>query len=345
MAVAERKQKSRSRKLSSVSDSMNALSAPQSPSETGITTSPISSGSAHSYVRPQSLGKAVHKSVRSLPYSPTKRRLVVAGLAMYVGFRIETDTEMQLSSNPGNQGLTAEALSTINQFYFQSDIVYTAPEMRDEITEWKDGKKIKLQKYFLTMFLREAYAIFQSLHPNAVSFSKFCSFHPQNGLLLKNSPTDKCRCHLQENFRLKLKSLIGDYGQSFWEKILCYSNDLYSDWWKGQCEKKLMMPDGSNSSVSRMEWKKDSSEWLTKMSESGAKSALKSSIARWTVSISRTCSHQTHSECSFRWRQDHMPCVPGRLCSGVSMWVPEWDTLWACDSVTLCSVLALVRPS
>lgn len=279
MAAAERKQSSRSRKSSSVSDSMNALPASQSPVETDITKTPVSSGSAHPYARPQSLGKAVRKSVRSLPYSPRKRRLVVAGLAKYVGLKIETNTEMQLSSNPGNQGLTAEALSTVSQFYFRSDVVYTAPGMRDEITVWKDGKKKKLRKYFLTMFLREAYAIFQSLHPDVVSFSKFCSLRPENVLLLKNSPVDQCRCRLHENFRLKLKSLIGDYDQSFWEKILCYPNDLHSDCWKGQCDncsngKKLTMPDDSDSTVSWLEWKKDSTERLTKMSESGLKSAL-----------------------------------------------------------------------
>jgi len=276
-AAAERKRKSRDRKLLSTSISLNA-SASQQSADPNVPVTPTSSTSP--YVRPQALGKAVRKSVRSLPYSPRKKRLVVAGLAKYVGLKIETDTERHLSSTPGNQGLTAETLSSVNEFFSRSDIVYTAPGMRDEITVWKDGKKEKMRKYFLTMFLREAYAVFQEMHPDInISFSKFCSLRPQNVLLLKDTPTDQCRCRLHENFRLKLKSLAISQDQSFWDKILCDPVGLHSECWRGQCEhcsngEKLEMPADGASSVSWMEWKKDTSERLTKVSENGTKSAL-----------------------------------------------------------------------
>ena len=46
------------------------------------------------------------------------------------------------------------------QFYFRSDIVYTIPGKGDEMTVWDDNSKHKLQKYYLTMYLKEVYAIF-----------------------------------------------------------------------------------------------------------------------------------------------------------------------------------------
>ena len=63
MSTAERKRKSRAKKLLSVSNSMNG-SASQSQPEPSTPVTPRTSA----YARPQSLGKAVRKSVRSLPY-------------------------------------------------------------------------------------------------------------------------------------------------------------------------------------------------------------------------------------------------------------------------------------
>jgi hypothetical protein len=164
----------------------------ESPENQVIQNTPKSS-KISPYSRPQSLGKAVKKSVGSLPYSPRKRRLIVAGLAKYVGLKIENTAECELHGNKqGNPGLSDETLSRVEQFFFRSDIVYTAPGMRDEMTVWKGGKKIKLRKYFLTMFMREAFAVFQGLNPQAsVSFAKFCSLRPENVLLLKNTPVDQ----------------------------------------------------------------------------------------------------------------------------------------------------------
>ena len=77
------------------------------------------------------------------------------------------------------------------QFYFRSDIVYTIPGKGDEMTVWDDNGKHKLQKYYLTMYLKEAYAIFLESCENEVdkcSVSTFCNLNPKNVLLLGNSP-------------------------------------------------------------------------------------------------------------------------------------------------------------
>ena len=77
------------------------------------------------------------------------------------------------------------------QFYFRSDIVYTIPGKGDEMTVWDDNGKHKLQKYYLTMYLKEAYAIFLQSCENEddkCSVSTFCNLNPKNVLLLGNSP-------------------------------------------------------------------------------------------------------------------------------------------------------------
>ena len=77
------------------------------------------------------------------------------------------------------------------QFYFRSDIVYTIPGKGDEMTVWDDNGKHKLQKYHLTMYLKEAYAIFLESCENEddrCSVSTFCNLNPKNVLLLGNSP-------------------------------------------------------------------------------------------------------------------------------------------------------------
>jgi len=112
--------------------------------------------------------------------------------------------------------------------------VYTAPGLRDEITVWIKGSKQKLRKYFLMMYLKEAYNIFKNTHPSVqVSFSTFADLRPKNVLLLKCQPPDQCKCRTHENFFNKLKSLNKHYSDEF---CLCKNEEWDSDCWKGTCK-------------------------------------------------------------------------------------------------------------
>lgn len=122
-------------------------------------------------------------------------------------------------------------------FLFRTDIVYTAPGMQDEITIWENGIRKRVRKYYLTMHLKEAYALFKAENQDLkIGYSKFCSFRPQNVLLMKDTPCDQCKCKIHENFILLLKGLRITYNNDFWEKVLCNS-DLNSDCWKMNCIK------------------------------------------------------------------------------------------------------------
>lgn len=79
-----------------------------------------------------------------MPFSPRKRRFIVAGLARDVGLKIQNTMESSIGENiplHGKQGPSDESFTCIKQFFFRPDIVYTAPGMRDELTVWKNGKK------------------------------------------------------------------------------------------------------------------------------------------------------------------------------------------------------------
>ena len=173
---------------------------------------------------PQSLGKAVHKLTSNLPKSPSKQKAAVCGLACRVGLSLQNDMDRNLNQIT-KQGLTQEVQTLVTDLY-----------MNDTMVSWKDGKKMKLRKYYLVMFLKEAFTLFKGCYPGIeIGFSKFAALRPANVLLLKDQPADQCKCRTHEDFTLKLKPLGISYGSDFWDKILCYSEDLGHECWIGTC--------------------------------------------------------------------------------------------------------------
>ena len=106
------------------------------------------------------------------------------------------DNEMEASISPEkSNGISNEVKNAVRNFYFRFDISYTMPGLKDEMTVWTDGKKERLRKHYLTMFLREAFSVFDETHPEInLGFSTFCRLRPANVLLLKNTPEDQCKC-------------------------------------------------------------------------------------------------------------------------------------------------------
>ena len=112
------------------------------------------------------------------------------------------------------------------------------PGMKYEITSWEKGVKTKQQKYYLIMFLQEAYEIYCKSpdYTNKVKFSKFCELRPRNVLLMKDFPEDQCKCIIHENFTNMLKGLSITYDSNkSWYMVLCDSS-LNSSCWQSNCE-------------------------------------------------------------------------------------------------------------
>ena len=165
------------------------------------------------YVRPQSFGKAVTQALKALPRSPEKHA-VVAGITRRIGFKLEEKMTAALGKHGLN--LSESRKAAVMDSYFRPDVVYTMPGMKDEMVVWdSDGNKQRKRKYFLTMFLREAFTIYRSEVDEPVSFAKFCELRPENVILLKNSPNDQCKCLTHENLRLRLTGLKVTLDRSF----------------------------------------------------------------------------------------------------------------------------------
>ena len=74
------------------------------------------------YRSKQSHGKALKKSLNSLPSSPRKRTSVIAGLAKQAGINLECQVEKKTRWNP-----LKEVEGDVENFYFHPDISYTLP--------------------------------------------------------------------------------------------------------------------------------------------------------------------------------------------------------------------------
>ena len=150
------------------------------------------------YRSPQAYGKAVRKAERALPSSPRKRKAVVWGVATRIGEKLAKKAEDNM--NPHANGLPKETVSTVINFYKSMDIVYTSPGIKT-MTVWENGQKKTEPRLFLTVYLKEAYALFKKSNPDIdIGFSSFCKLRPKNVLTMKNFPSEQCKCRLHENF-------------------------------------------------------------------------------------------------------------------------------------------------
>ena len=236
------------------SDTNSKSSAPSSSSSTPTSI-------LNPYRTKQSFGKAVAKCRQSLPTSPRRRKAVIAGLASHIGLNLEGKLERNIKKM---QGLSDETKECVKNFFFRPDISYTMPGMKDMMTIWSDGGKLKLRKHYLTMFLREAYYMYceQNERDSAhgLAYSTFCNLRPRNVLLLSSSPKDQCKCMTHENFFFKLEAMGITYYTNFWPEVLC-SDELNSDCWLSACDeckhgKKLVPMKSLNTIVQYRQWER-----------------------------------------------------------------------------------------
>ena len=170
----------------------------------------------------QTYGKAVRRCLRSLPSSPMKQKAVVCGLAKACGY--SSTVEHGEKCHPGWLSSRKLCLASGN-FTFGPDIIYTVPDMKGEMTIWVNGVKSKERKHYMTMFLREAYAIFKVASANSVNVAHkmcCCSTIPQ-GISVG--------CKIHENLILRPKGLRIQYqSDTFWPLVLCDPTPNSSCW-------------------------------------------------------------------------------------------------------------------
>lgn len=181
------------------------------------------------YKSKQTLSKAVQKAMKALPQSPGKKKAVVTELARKLNISLAESQNISISNEDARY-------EHVKEFYYRPDIVYTCPGANDFVVVWENGIKKKCQKHYLTMYLREAFCIFNEINPNIeIGFSKFCSLRPKNVLLMKDTPSDQCKCITHENFMFKVKGLKQTYCNDWWCMILC-DPSLNSKCWRNECD-------------------------------------------------------------------------------------------------------------
>ena len=92
------------------------------------------------------------------------------------------------------------------------------PWAKDETVIWDSAeKKRRERKYYLTMYLRETYAVFKETLADGecFSFSAFCKLRPKHVPLLVDTPKEQCKCQIHKNFYMKLKAMGCSYNNNF----------------------------------------------------------------------------------------------------------------------------------
>ena len=205
---------------------------------------------------PQGFGKAMKRLKCQMPKSPSKKLATVKSLVKEMG--LELNTESKAHKTGKNKGLSKEIKDkAINSYYCS-----TAPALKDEMTVWTEAGKTKMRIYYLTMYLREVFAMFKAENQDCeIWFFLFVSVRPKNVLLLKNQPLDQCKCSIHENSYLLLNALGVNIDKiSFWQIVLCESEDYTSGCWKEKCNnccngKAIPFPNIiSNRIISYKEW-------------------------------------------------------------------------------------------
>ena len=172
MQQEERERESRKRKL-----------------EQSLQTTPSPSNeTAKTFRSRQTLSKAVSRVKVNLPFSPRKKRTVVSAQAQE--YQVFSDTNNQIK-NPQAHSITPETKENVEEFYLRTDISYTMPGMKDFMCIWDaEGKKTKLTKHYMNMYVREAYALYKeefSATDFSIKMSSFYSLRPANVLLLTDT--------------------------------------------------------------------------------------------------------------------------------------------------------------
>ena len=135
---------------------------------------------------------------------------MVSGLEKEIGLHLQNEYEKQTHGNTISEELKAE----IETFYTRLDKSYMIQGVKAEIIIWDSaGKKRRKRKYYLTMYLREAYSVFKETVADGeyCSFSVFCNLRPKNVLLLVDTPKEQCKCEIHENFFMKLEAMDSFY--------------------------------------------------------------------------------------------------------------------------------------
>jgi hypothetical protein len=167
----------------------------------------LNNNQSSTYKSRQTLGKAVQRTLKSLPKNPHRRHHVVHHIAQLLDVIPKSIDKHKREQ----RSISIESKKSVTQFYNRDDISYQMPGKRDCITVDDDnGQRITLQKRILLFSIREAYQLFlaENKHANvSLSATSFSELRPIHVLVQSSMSHRNCLCSYHENVNLLLKSL------------------------------------------------------------------------------------------------------------------------------------------
>ena len=153
------------------------------------------------YKSRSSLGKAVAKARRALPFSPNKQRAVLREL---VG---QTPLAPIQAHQRSERALSDQTVEIVRTFYENNSRI--SPGKADYlIIKDSTGGKEKVQKRHMVMTVGEAFETFKEQNPEVtIGKSKFASLRPMFVLLVSKMPHNTCGCKYPNNIILMLEAL------------------------------------------------------------------------------------------------------------------------------------------
>ena len=143
------------------------------------------------YGSKQAAGKALMRLRVRLPFSPRKRKAITLKLAIESG-----NDSFIVADRYRNDTVPQEVVDKVTAFYGRDDISWAAPGMKDAV-KVACGKKIVLQKRFMTMNIMEAHHLFKEENPDVhVGKSKFFEFRPKHVKVMAEIPHNVCICKI-----------------------------------------------------------------------------------------------------------------------------------------------------
>jgi CRISPR/Cas system-associated exonuclease Cas4 (RecB family) len=138
----------------------------------------LNNNQSSTYKSRQTLGKAVQRTLKSLPKNPHRRHHVVHHIAQLLDVIPKSIDKHKREQ----RSISIESKKSVTQFYNRDDISYQMPGKRDCITVDDDnGQRITLQKRILLFSIREAYQLFlaENKHANVrLSATSFRELRP-----------------------------------------------------------------------------------------------------------------------------------------------------------------------
>ena len=181
------------------------------------------------YKNRQALGKAVQRTLQSLPKDPNKRNHVIHHIAQLFDIMPKSIDKHKREQ----RSLPVELKKAVIQFYNRDDISYQMPGKRDYIiVEDDDGQRITLQKRILLCSIRETYQLFLTDKQYAnvsLSLTAFRELRPMNVLFQSYMSHRRCLCSYHENVNLLLKSLSKYINSLDLNSLQAFSSALVCD--------------------------------------------------------------------------------------------------------------------